>query len=151
MTTREAISLGTYVNDGTGDSLRDAGGKINRNFEKLFLVLGSDSDTLYDNLIQLSTLVITPDVYASGDISVINGYTIFDSATAFEASLPDGTLSGTQKIFTNRGAGTATITPVSFGQGTSIALAQNAGCTMTWDSANWYVVSGYPDSDITLT
>lgn len=43
---REIVNIGTTANDRTGDSLRDAGGKINRNFAQVFEALGGDSSTL---------------------------------------------------------------------------------------------------------
>ena len=36
---RVAISTGTIPNDGTGDNLRAAGGKINSNFDDLYSFL----------------------------------------------------------------------------------------------------------------
>ena len=42
---KQSISLGTSANDGTGDTLRDAGQKINENFTEL-----------YDDYISISTL-----------------------------------------------------------------------------------------------
>lgn len=33
---QQSISLGTSANDGTGDTLRDAGQKINENFTELY-------------------------------------------------------------------------------------------------------------------
>ena len=44
--TRQNIGIGTVANDGTGDTLRDAGQKINDNFVELYIKLGGDSDTL---------------------------------------------------------------------------------------------------------
>jgi hypothetical protein len=40
MPTRQIIQTGTTANDGTGDTLRDAGGKINQNFRSLFQLFG---------------------------------------------------------------------------------------------------------------
>jgi len=37
--TQQSINLGINVNDGTGDTLRDAGEKINRNFSELYAVV----------------------------------------------------------------------------------------------------------------
>lgn len=45
-TTRQAISVGSNANDGTGDTLRAAGQKINSNFGALYNFLGGDSDSL---------------------------------------------------------------------------------------------------------
>lgn len=44
--TRQNISIGTAANDGTGDTLRSAGQKINENFVEIFKKLGGDSDIL---------------------------------------------------------------------------------------------------------
>lgn len=40
--TRQALNLGTVANDGTGDTLRGAGEKINENFTELYNQLGGD-------------------------------------------------------------------------------------------------------------
>jgi hypothetical protein len=47
---------------------------------------------------------------------------------------------GEYKIFTNKGAGVATVTPTSFAQGTSFALATNDGCQVIWDGSNWHLI-----------
>jgi len=44
--TRQNISTGTTANDGTGDTLRSAGTKINQNFVELYQAFGTDSSTL---------------------------------------------------------------------------------------------------------
>ena len=41
---RVAISTGTIPNDGTGDNLRAAGGKINSNFDDLYSFLGDGTN-----------------------------------------------------------------------------------------------------------
>lgn len=43
---RQNISTGTTANDGTGDTLRSAGQKINENFVEIYRKLGGDSDVL---------------------------------------------------------------------------------------------------------
>jgi hypothetical protein len=40
---RQNINKGTTANDGTGDTLRIAAGKINDNFGELYQLLGGDS------------------------------------------------------------------------------------------------------------
>lgn len=40
---RQTINIGTIANDGTGDTLRAAGRKINDNFGELYFLLGGDS------------------------------------------------------------------------------------------------------------
>ena len=44
--TRQNIFTGTTANDGTGDTLRSAGTKINQNFSEIYEFLGTSSDGL---------------------------------------------------------------------------------------------------------
>ena len=44
--TRRNLSVGSSANDGTGDTLRQAGIKINQNFVEIYQKLGGDSDIL---------------------------------------------------------------------------------------------------------
>ena len=44
--TRQNINIGSSANDGTGDTLRAAGTKINANFQEVYTKLGGDSSTL---------------------------------------------------------------------------------------------------------
>lgn len=47
---RQNIAVGTAANDGTGDTLRAAGNKLNSNFVELYQKLGGDSNTLSGQL-----------------------------------------------------------------------------------------------------
>ena len=40
---RQTVNTGSSANDGTGDTLRTAGVKINANFAELYQLLGGDS------------------------------------------------------------------------------------------------------------
>ena len=144
---RQNVSIGSTGNDGTGDSLRDGGGKINDNFSELYNYLGGDSDQLPANRIVLHRNVT---VTANGALSGAFDYYILNKSSALLLSLSDGVYTGEKKTFTNRGAGTATITPANFGPGTSFSITQNAGSEIIWDGANWYLVSGYPNSSVTI-
>tara|TARA_A200000159_G_scaffold38271_1_gene34463 strand:- start:17799 stop:18806 length:1008 start_codon:yes stop_codon:yes gene_type:complete len=44
--TRQNISTGSTANDGTGDTLRSAGTKVNQNFVELYQAFGTDSNAL---------------------------------------------------------------------------------------------------------
>ena len=44
--TRQNISIGTSANDGTGDTLRSAGQKINENFAEIYATLSGDSSKI---------------------------------------------------------------------------------------------------------
>ena len=56
---RQNISIGSSANDGTGDTLRSAGNKINQNFQEVYTQLGGDSSNL-------STLVKLLDSASTG-------------------------------------------------------------------------------------
>lgn len=192
--TRQNISTGTSANDGTGDTLRGAGTKINANFTELYTFLGGDADTLssqlsigsdgiifegstadafettlkvtnptQDNTITLpngtGTVVITSGaqtlvnksisfqtstITANGTADATATYIICNKGSGLAVTLGSGSHPGQLKIFTNKGAGTATITPDDggsiFAGGTSFAIATNEGATCIWDGTNWFLV-----------
>lgn len=262
--TRQTISIGSSANDGTGDTLRSAGTKINDNFGELFHRLGGDSDTLSSqitledssivfegsatdafetrlsvvnptadrevqipdlggvlvvesgsqtisnktlNIPKLTNPIVNGDIFdnnsnellnftenagavneftienattgnppkfeasgnnssigieinakgtgsvdiskialsavsmnADGNASTQASYIILNKASALAVGLTDGSTTGEQKIFTNKGAGTATVTPTNFANGTSFALAQNEGAMCIWDGTNWFLI-----------
>ena len=146
--TRQVISTGTAANDGTGDTLRSAGTKINDNFEEIYQALG-DGDNL-----SLSTSLTTNKIVLPANTITANGaaaagytYNICNKATALAISLADGTAVGESKIFTNKGAGTATITPTNFaGVSTAVLIEQYESVTLIWDGTNWYITGGYGQS-----
>jgi hypothetical protein len=188
--TRQNISTGTAANDGTGDTLRGAGTKINANFVELYQKLGGDSDNLssqlsigsdgiifegstaddfettlkvtnptQDNIITFpdstgdviltntiqtltnkSVSFQTSTITANGTANATATYIICNKATGLAVTLGDGSHPGQLKIFTNKGAGDATITPTNFAGGTSFAIATNEGATCIWDGTNWFLV-----------
>lgn len=83
-----------------------------------------------------SSITIT----ANGAASANATYIICNKASALAITLADGTTVGEYKIFTNKGAGTATVTPANFAAGTSFAIAQNEAAQCIWDGTNWFLV-----------
>ena len=80
------------------------------------------------------------EITSTGAANVSKGFILANSATPITITVADGTLVGEHKIFTNKNAGAATITPANFGPGTSIALDNNEGCQMIWDGGNWQLI-----------
>jgi hypothetical protein len=192
--TRQNISTGTSANDGTGDTLRSAGTKINANFTELYTFLGGDADTLssqlsigsdgiifegstadafettlkvtnptQDNIITFpdstgdviltntiqtltnkSVSFRTSTITANGTADATATYIICNKGSGLAVTLGSGSHPGQLKIFTNKGAGTATITPDDggsiFAGGISFAIATNEGATCIWDGTNWFLV-----------
>ena len=56
--TREVIAVGSAANDGTGDTLRQAGQKINNNFQELYQFLGGNATSLSSGVTFDSTGII---------------------------------------------------------------------------------------------
>jgi hypothetical protein len=78
-----------------------------------------------------------------GAADTTKSYVYGNSAGALAISLADGTIEGEIKVFTNKGAGIATITPTSLGGATSIALDQYESVSLIWDGTDWIITSSY--------
>ena len=109
---REIVNIGTTANDRQGDSLRDAGGKINRNFAQLFETLGGDSSTLAS----LVTLSDSGVVWNGLNFNTTLGFV--EGATDISLILPDSdgtivTTTGTQTL-TNKRLSASTIDGSTF-------------------------------------
>ena len=75
---RNNIGLGSAANDGTGDTLRGAGTKINNNFVELYQKLGGDSNNLSGQIAVAATAcaaatTIGSVIEANTTIGSING------------------------------------------------------------------------------
>lgn len=120
---QQTINIGSVANDGTGDSLREAGAKINENFTEI-----------YSNILENET------VSANGTVdSDSQPFIICDKSSTLAISLDDGSAAGEVKYFVNKGSGTANITPGSSFI-TQLSLDQGEGATMAWDGSYWYVL-----------
>ena len=133
---RQAISTGTTANDGTGDNLRDGGVKINANFSELYTDIGGDATTLPGKRVLHRLTTVT----ANATLTLDYDYYILNKATALALTLPAGTVTGEVKVFTNIGAGVATITANLAGASVSFALAQYEGCQVIWAGTEWYII-----------
>src|SRR5210317_2338417 len=94
--TRRNLSVGSTANDGTGDTLRQAGIKINQNFVEIYQKLGGDSNILmpgitFDsegivfegNIDSFETRLVVESPTADRTVTIPNytGEIIVDSAT----------------------------------------------------------------------
>jgi hypothetical protein len=77
----------------------------------------------------------------AGAISLTKPLTLFNSGISMAMTLANGTVNGEVKKFINIGAGTVTITPTSFGQGTSVAIVTTGTCEAIWTGTNWFLMS----------
>ena len=79
-------------------------------------------------------------VTVNGTLSLSYDYYILNKATALAITLPSGGQIGETKVFTNKGAGVATVTANLAGASVSFALAQNEGCQTIWDGTEWFLI-----------
>jgi|TARA_B110000858_G_scaffold103307_1_gene118438 hypothetical protein len=77
---------------------------------------------------------------ANGAVSSTSSYISCNKGSTLALTMADGTTVGEYKIFTNKGAGNATVTPDNFAQGISFTLPQYTGCQVVWDGTNWFLI-----------
>ena len=133
--TGSAINEITIANaaSGSGPTVSATGGGTNVNL---------NLDAKGTGSVEINKLAITATaiITANGAAAATAGFVICNKGSALAVSLADGTTVGETKIFTNKGAGVMTVTPATFAQGTTFALAQFDGCTVIWDGVNWYLI-----------
>ena len=148
---RQTLDIGTNANDGTGDTLRSGGEKINDNFAELYTTLGGNNIASNGINAAFATQTITA---ASATVNDSDTLIIFNKGSGtIAATLGDGSTVGQYKIFLNKNSGVATITPTNFGNGTNFALSQYGSSQAIWEGSNWYLI-GYKDSadtDVVIT
>lgn len=87
---------------------------------------------------------------ASPSVSLLVPLTIFNRAGSIAATLTNGTVTGESKKFVNINTGAATVTPTSFGQGTSFTVNQNGAAEAIWSGSSWYLF-GDSNNYVTIT
>ena len=135
--TASAVNEISVINAATGSSPSINAAGTDTNINLIVSGKGTGSVSISKAAYESSTIT------ATGAASETSSYIICNSGTAIAVSIAAGTISGEYKVVTNKGAGTATITPSSFGPGTSVALNNNEGCTMIWDGTNWQLIGNY--------
>ena len=157
--------IGTEIQDASGNELVEitsTGSAVNH--FKLTNAATGDNPTLEatgsDNNVGLNVTskgtglvtVTTGSAFSSGTSSIItegNGHVmslsktthIFNSsAGVYASSLANGT-QGQIIFIINKNSSTVTITPATFGAGTSIALAQHKTATLMFDGTQWQLIS----------
>lgn len=83
-------------------------------------------------------------------ISLLVPLTIFNSGSSLSMTLANGSVTGESKKFININTGAATVTPTSFGQGTSFTVNQNGAAEAIWSGSNWFLF-GDSSNYVTIT
>ena len=147
---RQTLDIGTNANDGTGDTLRSGGEKINDNFAELYTTLGGNNIASVGINASFATQTMIEDDAVNDSDTLI----IFNKGSGtIAATLGDGTSTGEYKIFLNINSAVATVTPTNFGNGTNFALSQYGSTQAVWAGSYWYLI-GHKDSadtDVVIT
>ena len=132
--TRQNINVGSSANDGTGDTLRTAGTKINQNFQEIYTQLGGDSSTLTTQIIikdsgSVGTIIFEGTSADSHETKLIASNVAADTTI----TLPDSegtiiTTTATQTL-TNKTLTTPTIASIT--NGGTITIPSGAGTVAT--------------------
>jgi len=132
-----AVNYITLTNAGAGNDVNISATGGDTDFNLVVAAAGTGSVELSKGAFSAA------EISSNGTASALASYIICNKATALTVSLANGTTVGEYKIFTNKGAGNAVITPSNFAQGTNITLAQGDAVTLIWDGSNWYITGHY--------
>lgn len=126
--TQKTLNIGTVANDGTGDTLREAGDKINYNFGVLF------------DRVDIAVMS------ATGTIPLSSSFIFCNSPSPITLTLQDGG-AGDVKRIVNRQNTTITINGTIL-QGTTVTMTGKSTCAFIWSGAEWAL---FQDAGISVT
>ena len=123
MANRKYLNLGSFANDGTGDTLRDAADKIEYNFGVLYNSLTSGN------------------ISGSGTAPSGVGIILITSGSPITITVIDGTDVGETLTFINTQPTTITFNG-TFLTGSNITINEQQALMLVWSGSAWAVVSG---------
>jgi hypothetical protein len=129
MANQKVLNIGAVANDGNGDTLRDAGDKINYNFGQLF------------------TRHEVQQISATGSIDEGASYIFANSPNVLVLDLLAGLEVGDIKRFVNSSTSNVIINGTIL-QGTSVTMSGKGVCAFIWTGTHWALLT---DDNITIT
>lgn len=134
---KQIINTGSIANDGTGDSLRTAGTKINENFSEVYTYI-----KLTDEEINFDSLPTNTSIDETVKLNVLSG-AIDDGVKSL--NLLDYTTTTEFPFFSkqivNLYVNDVIITPSNFRNGTSVTLRPNAAIDLIYVNSTWVIKS----------
>ena len=132
--TRQNINIGSSANDGTGDTLRTAGTKINQNFQEIYTQLGGDSSTLTTQVILkdssgVGTIIFEGTSADSHETKLIATDPTADRTIALPNAAGNVVLDTATQTLTNKTLTTPTIASIT--NGGTITIPTGAGTIAT--------------------
>jgi len=140
------IGIGSAANDGTGDTLRVAGGKINDNFSEIYNAIGNGTAiTLTSTAAELN--ILDGVTSTTAELNILDGVT----ATAAELNILDGVTSTAAELNILDGA-TLTTTELNYVDGVTSAIQTQLDAKAATSSLATVATSGsYTDLSSTPT
>ena len=132
--TRQNINVGSSANDGTGDTLRSAGSKINQNFQEIYTQLGGDSSSLTTQVIlkdsgSVGTIIFEGTSTDSHETKLIATDPTADRTIALPNAGGNVVLDTATQTLTNKTLTTPTIASIT--NGGTITIPSGAGTVTT--------------------
>ena len=124
---KQSISVGSSANDGTGDTLRAAGQKVNSNFNELY-----SGHLSAVSVVSTATVDSTYSVYVLGSSAV---------ATIPNVSYVQGVIK--HFLYKSSNSGTGTINLTGNTGFTSITMSPGSTCSVIYDGTDWQVLNTY--------
>jgi hypothetical protein len=140
------IGIGSTANDGTGDTLRVAGGKINDNFSEIYTAIGNGSAiTLTASAAELN--ILDGVTSTTAELNILDGVT----STTAELNILDGVTSTAAELNILDGA-TLTTTELNYVDGVTSAIQTQLDAKAATSSLATVATSGsYTDLSSTPT
>lgn len=124
---KQSISVGSSANDGTGDTLRAAGQKVNSNFNELY-----SGHLSAVSVVSTATVDSTYSVYVLGSSAV---------ATIPNVSYIQGVIK--HFLYKSSNSGTGTINLTGNTGFTLITMSPGSTCSIIYDGTDWQVLNTY--------
>ncbi len=130
---KQEINIGINPNDGSGETLRSAGQKINENFSELYSIVGASGDITFVN-----SVTAGPGI----SLSATTGDIVVTNTSPYINSFNTVTVSGQGTVIAN-----STSQALAFVAGSNVSLTTNptlnqVTITATQQPADWNAISG---------
>jgi hypothetical protein len=142
--TRQVLNVGIVANDGTGDTFRIAGQKINNNFEELYNETAADTQIEFDGNNIISNLSNADiNLLASGTGGVKFNNLVVDKNIDIRDNNITATLSNSDMGLNASGTGSVIMSRVAFKDNTVSTFTSNDDIELTANGSGTVMIAGF--------
>jgi hypothetical protein len=139
MTTKQIIDVGILPNDGTGDTLRDAGIKINANFDQIYTVFG-DGLQLFQGFVKNGDRTIRLGLSTNAPTSVITGTIAYADGINWN---PSSSMAGVPYMVVYNGTTWSSLNDLP-----RLGYGAENGSVLVYKNSEWIATRFLTDQDI---